>query len=77
MSLESGKAYNNIVDAASTEEPQFKRVSPYMPDSSYLYLKITNSPGISGVQMPKGMAPLPSSDIATIKAWIDQGAKNN
>jgi hypothetical protein len=29
------------------------------------------------IQMPHGKEPLTEQDIATLKAWIDQGAKNN
>ncbi len=75
--LSAGHAYNNIVNVASAEKPSYMRVKPFSSDSSYLYLKITGAAGIAGVQMPNGRPPLSSSDIQTIKEWIDQGAQNN
>jgi mono/diheme cytochrome c family protein len=29
------------------------------------------------IHMPHGGSPLPEEDIATLKAWVQQGAKNN
>ncbi|HUI30705.1 MAG TPA: hypothetical protein VLX91_10845 [Candidatus Acidoferrales bacterium] len=77
QNLSAGQAYNNIVNVASQEVPSYDRIRPYRSDSSYLYLKITGASGITGARMPYGGSPLQTSDIATIKAWIDQGAKNN
>ncbi len=71
-------AYANIVDVRSEEKPQYYRVMPFFSDSSSLYMKITGDSRISPyARMPFGKAPLPSSDINVIKAWIDQGAKTN
>ena len=75
--LLAGQAYDNIVNVKSQEMPNYLRVKPSSSDSSYLYLKITGASGISGVQMPYGKAPLSTSDMQTIKDWIDQGAQNN
>ncbi len=77
QNLSAGQAYNNIVNVKSYEVPSYVRVKPFSSDSSYLYMKITGASGISGAQMPYGKAPLQSSDIQTIKNWIDQGALNN
>ncbi len=71
-------AYSNIVDLRSQEKLQYFRVKPFYSDSSYLYMKITGGSQISPyARMPCLRSPLPDSDIAIIKAWIDQGAKNN
>jgi len=76
--LLSGQAYNNIVNVKSQEMPQYYRVKPFSSDSSYLYMKITGDPRIgTTARMPYGKGPLSSSDIQTIKNWIDQGAQNN
>jgi len=78
QNLSAGQAYNNIVSVRSYEMPQYLRVKPFSSDSSYLYMKITGDPRIAPyAQMPYGKAPLQSSDIQTIKDWIDQGAQNN
>lgn len=74
MSLQAGTAYGDIVNQPSIEQPPYVIVKPFDADSSYLYLKIT---GRAGTRMPLNKAPLDSSDIATIKTWINQGAKNN
>jgi hypothetical protein len=76
--LSPGKAYQNVVNVISQEKPQYFRVLPFNSDSSYLYMKITGDPRIAPyAQMPYGKSPLPDSDIAIIKAWINQGAKSN
>jgi hypothetical protein len=76
--LEVGLSYNLIVNKASAENPPQKRVEPGMPDNSYLYRKITNSPGIVLSAMPPSPRPmLLAQSIATIRAWITAGAPNN
>jgi hypothetical protein len=47
---------------------------PGNADSSILYLRLT---GAVPPQMPKGRPALNAGQLATIKKWIDQGAKNN
>ena len=76
MDLSSGKAYASIVNVKSIEVPTYYRVKPSYSDSSFLYFKITGN-SIAGIRMPYQRAPLSSSDIQTIKNWIDQGAQNN
>lgn len=77
MDLSSGNAYNSIVNKKSTEVSAFYRVEPSKSDSSYLYMKITGAAGITGARMPFQRGALGSSDMQTIKDWIDQGAKSN
>jgi len=77
QNLSAGEAYANIVGVPSHEVSKYFRVDPLYPDSSYLYLKITGSPLISGVRMPYNKQALAQSDIQTIEKWIAQGAKNN
>ena len=48
-------------------------VLPGNADSSTLYLRLT---GAVPPQMPIGRPPLDAAQLATIKKWIDQGAKN-
>ncbi len=76
MDLSTGKAYSNIVNVLSIEIPTYYRVKPSYSDSSFLYFKITGN-SIAGARMPYQRASLSTSDIQTIKDWIDQGAKNN
>ncbi|HZS39303.1 MAG TPA: hypothetical protein VFF06_20870, partial [Polyangia bacterium] len=43
---------------------------------SYLYLKVTGDPSITGAKMPLGGA-LPQSAIDDLNSWISQGANDN
>jgi hypothetical protein len=49
-------------------------VIPGNADSSTLYVRLT---GTVPLQMPKGRPALNAAQLATIKKWIDQGAKND
>jgi hypothetical protein len=53
------------------EKPALMRVTPGAPDSSYLVMKITGTPGIIGSRMPFGRDPLSNEDVATIVEWIN------
>lgn len=77
LDLSAGKAYSHLVNVASQEVPQLKRVAPGKPDQSYLVMKLEGSGGIQGSQMPLGGPPLSQETINTIKKWISDGAANN
>jgi len=49
-------------------------VIPNSADSSTLYRRTT---GVEMPQMPVGGAPLDTVKVATIRNWIDKGAKDN
>ncbi len=74
QNLSAGMAYSNIVNVPSMEHPSFLRVKPGDAANSYLYMKITGDPRITGVQMPKVGGPLSSDKIAAIRDWINMGA---
>ena len=74
QNLSSGQAFANIVNVSSTEQPAFKRVLPGDAANSYLYMKITGDPRITGVQMPLTGGPLSADKIAAIRDWINAGA---
>lgn len=76
MSLESGKAYANIVDVVSTSYSPAKRVAPGDTTASVLYNKIRNT-GVYGQDMPPGPPALTASQIMDIGVWIEEGAQNN
>lgn len=73
--LSSGQAYASIVDAISSQG--FKLIAPGDPDNSYLYIKITAGPDMSGSRMPQGGAPLPATTTDAIRDWIERGAPND
>jgi hypothetical protein len=77
MILDAGQAYTNLVGATSSEVAPEKRVQPGDSAHSYLYEKINKAQPTSGGQMPLGADPLPADQIALIKTWIDQGAKQS
>lgn len=80
LHLAEGAAWASLVDVASatTACSAYKRVRPGEPDTSYLLWKLAGTgPCFTGVRMPKGDAALPANDIALIRAWIAEGARNN
>ncbi|MBI3081950.1 MAG: hypothetical protein HYY94_03380 [Gemmatimonadetes bacterium] len=80
QSLAEGLAYMNIVNVPSQELPSMDRVKPGDPDRSYLVHKIQGTHlevGGSGLRMPWGQEPLSDDQINRIRAWIQQGARNN
>jgi len=86
-------AYANIVNVSTEECPEPDAslpsacVRPYLristdgvPTDSYLYLKITAAAPIGSPVMPPNTSsypPLTAPEIATIQAWLLQGAPNN
>ncbi|MHB1189015.1 c-type cytochrome domain-containing protein [Thiobacillus sp.] len=50
-------------------------VVPGSSVSSTLY-RLVSGQADPSIRMPHGSASLPDADVATIAAWIDQGAKN-
>jgi hypothetical protein len=75
MVLDPGQAYSNLVNVTSMEAAPEKRVQPGDSAHSYMYEKISKAQPASGGQMPLGADPLPSDQMALIKTWIDEGAK--
>lgn len=77
MSLETGKAYAALVGVQSGQCASLKRVEAGDASKSYLIQKLEGSGScFTGLQMPVGGA-LDSAKLATIRAWIDQGALDN
>ena len=76
MNLTQGNAYAQIVSRQSVEST-LVRIQPGVPGQSYLFLKITGSPLITGDRMPQGKAPLPEEKIRLIRDWIRRGAPND
>lgn len=83
-----GALVNVPADDAQAKSEGKVRVKPGDSASSYLYIKLTLPPVSGACQtsmpisgyggcMPQTSAPLDSSTIAGIKAWIDAGAMKN
>jgi hypothetical protein len=80
MNLAAGQAIANTVNVASREARGVDRIEPGDPQKSYLLHKLLGtqrSVGGSGSRMPLSGGPLADAQIAKIRQWIEQGAKNN
>ena len=75
LDLKEGQAYENLVGIQSNEKPQYLRVEPENPDSSYLIMKLEGSEKIIGQRMPAGQEPLSRRKINAIRTWIENGAE--
>lgn len=58
----------------SVTEQRF--VVPFDPDASYVIHKLEGT-DLCGMRMPRGRAPLSAGDLATIRTWIAEGARDN
>jgi hypothetical protein len=74
LDLSADKSWASLVNVASTENPDQKRVVSGDPKASYLLAKIRGDQGIKGVQMPNGGAPLGAEQQKLIEDWIAAGA---
>ena len=72
--LSRGKAYAGIVGIASSQGLEL--IAPGLPDSSYLYIKVTAGPGMKGSRMPLGSS-LSSASIDALREWIERGAPDD
>jgi hypothetical protein len=78
MSLIPDKAIATLVGVKSVEAPSLTRVVPGKPDDSYLVMKLAGTHiehGGTGAQMPFGALPLSKEEIAKVRQWISEGAK--
>jgi hypothetical protein len=78
LNLEHALAYDQLVNVASSERPDLKRVAPGNPDASYVVHKLEGRAGIIGRQMPYNGPPyLTSGQIQILRRWIELGAPRN
>lgn len=77
----SGDAYDNLVGVLSTQlaarQDGLRRVVPFKPDSSLLYLKLITPPSTAhdyGNTMPSGSEPLSAGQLEFVRQWIGAGA---
>jgi len=76
LSLIDGVSHFYTVNAASTEVPSKKRVSPFHPTDSYLVIKIEGRQPV-GARMPAAKDRLSDTHIQNIRNWIAKGAEDN
>jgi hypothetical protein len=80
LSLAEGQSYANLVGVPSSQVPSLNRVEPGDPDNSYLYMKHSGAPGISGGRMPLNNPTFfdANPDLLELeRQWILGGALNN
>ncbi len=79
LSLEAGKAYNELVNASSATIgcTGYVLVTPSSVPDSYLVNKLTGVGMCRGSQMPKVGTTLPTVELDRIRSWITAGAPNN
>jgi hypothetical protein len=77
--LESGHAYDAIVDEDSPTSHDLAYIRPFQPDSSWLVRMIQPDPArrFFVERMPLGRTPLTDNQIATIINWVNAGAPHN
>jgi OmcA/MtrC family decaheme c-type cytochrome len=78
--LDAGASYDAIVQVPSQQASGLSLVEPFLPEQSYLLLKLRGDAGSVGgiaTTMPLADAALDPSDIAAIEAWIANGAQDD
>ncbi len=61
----------SVLNVASKEKPDLKRVASGSPETSYLMMKVRGAEGISGTRMPPPRkTPLTADEIALLENWI-------
>ncbi len=77
LRLDTGNAYQDLVNVASKGCPSNLLVKPSAPEESYLVFKIEGTgPCFEGDPMPI-MGSLSAEEIKTIRTWISEGALDN
>ena len=74
MSLESGVVAAEIINVASSQNSDIKRVDPGNPDGSYLLIKLRADEDMVSQQMPLGGGALSDEQIEMVRKWIAGGA---
>lgn len=78
LNLKSGAAYPNLVSQAASGKSGAVRVIPGNASGSYLVQKLEGASDIVGLRMPRNGPPfLTDAQVATIRTWITEGARNN
>ena len=78
LDLRSGHSYASLINQHALEDPHYLRVVVGVPEKSFLYLKVAGfAPQAEvGGRMPFGRPALSASQIALLRDWILQGARD-
>jgi len=77
LRLTADAAYDMLVGRASVQQSDLLLVAPGDAEQSYVFQKISRDNPPVGLRMPQFAPPLPETQIALIRDWIDQGAMDN
>lgn len=77
LDLQTDAIWQNIVNHKSPNSKTWYYIIPNNPQTSLLYLKVSEDIPPFGIRMPAGTANLTMDELLIIKNWIQQGAKNN
>lgn len=78
LNLKPGSAYSNLVSQNSPAKAGAVRVIPNNATGSYLVQKLEGAADIVGRRMPLAGPPfLSDAQVALIRQWINEGARNN
>ena len=80
FTMKTGMEYASIVNVKSGQLATMDFIKPSDPDTSYLFLKMTNKhldAGGSGETMPQFSPVLPADKLMLIEEWIAAGALDN
>jgi hypothetical protein len=81
LSLQSNVCYDNLLHAKiqnSVADTIYKAlVVPGKPDSSFLYIKITDPGAGEGDRMPQRLNKLQQNELDAVRSWIARGAPND
>ena len=81
LDLAPGYAYQSLVGVQSEIDPDYVRVLPDFPDSSWVMHMIVETDSarsaVGAPRMPLGLRPLTNNQIGNILRWIQEGAQNN
>jgi len=81
LDLTEGRSYSKLVGVRAVLDPTLYRVVAGDPGRSFLYLKLGGDPPVAdipaiGIRMPPDAPPIDPADLALVKSWILQGAKD-
>ena len=74
--LIDGMSYNQLLNIDSENYSNYKRVVPFEPELSLLYISVADAGNDVNLQMPPNTT-IPNEQIEFIRKWIEQGALNN
>lgn len=75
LSLNAADSWISLVDIPSVQAPGRIRAVPGQASASYLFEKINCAQPAAGARMPRGRIPIPLSEQALIRDWLQQGAR--